>query len=151
MPQLAGPTDPAADARWPDVKPRKGFFTDTSICIGCKACEVACKEWNHNPRDGDLDLLGSSYDNTGALGASTWRHVAFVEQGREHIEQARATGRALVDLGMPGAGPPTPARPPAPPALGRPTPGRLPGRPSPPRPARRRQKRCHRTQTNSAG
>ena len=82
MPQFAGPTDPAADARWPDAKPRKGFFTDTSICIGCKACEVACKEWNHNPRDGDLELLGSSYDNTGALGASTWRHVAFVEQGR---------------------------------------------------------------------
>jgi formate dehydrogenase iron-sulfur subunit len=118
MPQLAGPTDPAADARWPDVKPRKGFFTDTSICIGCKACEVACKEWNHNPRDGDLDLLGSSYDNTGALGASTWRHVAFIEQGGERIEQARATGQALVDLGMPGVGPPTPtptpARPPAP-------------------------------------
>jgi formate dehydrogenase iron-sulfur subunit len=109
MPQLAGPTDPAADARWPDVKPRKGFFTDTSICIGCKACEVACKEWNHNPRDGDLDLLGSSYDNTGALGASTWRHVAFIEQGREHIEQARATGRALVDLGMPSVGPPAAA------------------------------------------
>ena len=132
MPQLAGPTDPAADARWPDVKPRKGFFTDTSICIGCKACEVACKEWNHNPRDGNLDLLGSSYDNTGALGASTWRHVAFVEQGREHIEQARATGRALVDLGMPGAGPPTSARPPAPAWADRPRAGR--GRPSPPRP-----------------
>jgi formate dehydrogenase iron-sulfur subunit len=106
MPQLAGPTDPAADARWPDVKPRKGFFTDTSICIGCKACEVACKEWNRNPRDGDLDLLGSSYDNTGALGASTWRHVAFIEQGGERIEEARATGRALVDLGMPSVGPP---------------------------------------------
>jgi formate dehydrogenase iron-sulfur subunit len=109
MPQLAGPTDPAADARWPEVKPRKGFFTDTSICIGCKACEVACKEWNHNPRDGDLNLLESSYDNTGALGASTWRHVAFIEQGGERIEQARATGRALVDLGMPGVGPPVPA------------------------------------------
>jgi len=106
MPQLAGPTDPAADARWPDVKPRKGFFTDTSICIGCKACEVACKEWNRNPRDGDLDLLESSYDNTGALGASTWRHVAFVEQGGERISEARASGRALVDLGMPGVGPP---------------------------------------------
>jgi formate dehydrogenase iron-sulfur subunit len=25
---------------------RYGFFTDTSLCIGCKACEVACKEWN---------------------------------------------------------------------------------------------------------
>ncbi|MGD0703434.1 MAG: 4Fe-4S dicluster domain-containing protein [Trebonia sp.] len=111
MPQLSGPTDPAADARWTDVKPRKGFFTDTSICIGCKACEVACKEWNHNPRDGDLELLGSSYDNTGALGASTWRHVAFIEQGRERIEQARETGRALVDLGMPGVGAPKPAGP----------------------------------------
>ena len=49
MGQLAGPTDPAHDARWQDAKPRKGFFTDTSICIGCKACEVACKEWNRNP------------------------------------------------------------------------------------------------------
>ena len=59
MGQLAGPTDPArrrAVARTP--KPRKGFFTDTSICIGCKACEVACKEWNRNPQDGDLELLG---------------------------------------------------------------------------------------------
>ncbi len=82
-------------------KPRKGFFTDTSICIGCKACEVACKEWNRNPRDGDLELLGSSYDNTGALGASTWRHVAFIEQGRDRIEEARESGRALIDLGMP--------------------------------------------------
>jgi formate dehydrogenase iron-sulfur subunit len=60
-------------------QPRKGFFTDTSICIGCKACEVACKEWNAVPDDG-FNLLGSSYDNTGALGASTWRHVAFIEQ-----------------------------------------------------------------------
>ena len=58
---------------------RVGFFTDTSVCIGCKACEVACKEWNLVPEDG-INLLGSSYDNTGALGASTWRHVAFVEQ-----------------------------------------------------------------------
>src|ERR1700757_1672925 len=109
MGQLVGPTDPATDARWSDPKPRKGFFTDTSICIGCKACEVACKEWNRNPRDGDLELLGSSYDNTGALGASTWRHVAFVEQKSERIEEARATGRALIDLGMPGMGPPAPA------------------------------------------
>jgi formate dehydrogenase iron-sulfur subunit len=123
MPQLAGPTDPAADARWPDVKPRKGFFTDTSICIGCKACEVACKEWNHNPRDGDLELLRSSYDNSGALGASTWRHVAFIEQGRERIEQARETGRTLVDLGMPGMGAPAPAAPaPAAPAPAAPAP-----------------------------
>ncbi|MFJ9038647.1 4Fe-4S dicluster domain-containing protein [Streptomyces sp. NPDC102406] len=58
---------------------RVGFFTDTSVCIGCKACEVACKEWNAIPEDG-LELTGMSYDNTQALGASTWRHVAFIEQ-----------------------------------------------------------------------
>ena len=60
---------------------RVGFFTDTSICIGCKACEVACKEWNGVPDDG-FEWLGMSYDNTGGLGADTWRHVAFIEQQR---------------------------------------------------------------------
>jgi formate dehydrogenase iron-sulfur subunit len=109
MGQLSGPTDPTADAHWEDAQPRKGFFTDTSICIGCKACEVACKEWNHNPQDGNLELLESSYDNTGALGASTWRHVAFVEQDKERIVQARESGRVLVNLGMPRIGPPAAA------------------------------------------
>jgi formate dehydrogenase iron-sulfur subunit len=62
-----------------EARPRVGFFTDTSICIGCKACEVACKEWNLVPEDGLL-WTGESYDNTSALGANSWRHVAFVEQ-----------------------------------------------------------------------
>jgi formate dehydrogenase iron-sulfur subunit len=61
---------------------RVGFFTDSSICIGCKACEVACKEWNLVPEDG-LNFLANSYDNSGGLGADTWRHVAFVEQATE--------------------------------------------------------------------
>ena len=64
---------------WTDEQPRMGFFTDTSVCIGCKACEVACKEWNAVPDDG-FDLLGSSYDNTGSLSANTWRHVEFIEK-----------------------------------------------------------------------
>ena len=62
-----------------DARPRVGFFTDTSLCIGCKACEVACKEWNHVPDD-IAPWTGESYDNTRSLGADTWRHVAFVEQ-----------------------------------------------------------------------
>ncbi|EIE98861.1 4Fe-4S dicluster domain-containing protein [Saccharomonospora glauca] len=79
---LYGPLDdPAADAGHTDPPPRVGFFTDTSICIGCKACEVACKEWNQVPDDG-FDLLGMSFDNTGMLGANSWRHVAFIEQER---------------------------------------------------------------------
>ena len=60
---------------------RMGFFTDTSICIGCKACEVACKEWNQVPQDGQT-WTGNSYDNTGTIGCNSWRHVAFVEQTR---------------------------------------------------------------------
>ena len=62
-----------------DAKPRVGFFTDTTVCIGCKACEVACKEWNLIPEDG-LEWTGQSYDNTGQLDANSWRHVAFIEQ-----------------------------------------------------------------------
>ncbi|MFN2595449.1 MAG: 4Fe-4S dicluster domain-containing protein [Actinomycetota bacterium] len=57
----------------------KGFFTDTTVCIGCKACEVACKQWNQLPDDGLL-FTGMSYDNTVDLSASTWRHVAFIER-----------------------------------------------------------------------
>jgi formate dehydrogenase iron-sulfur subunit len=54
------------------------FLTDSTLCIGCKACEVACKEWNELGEDG-LNFSGFSYDNTGAVGHSTWRHVKFVE------------------------------------------------------------------------
>ena len=80
--RLSGPLDDvAADAGHLVHPQRVGFFTDTSICIGCKACEVACKEWNAVPEDG-IDLLGMSMDNTGMLGANSWRHVAFVEQHR---------------------------------------------------------------------
>jgi formate dehydrogenase iron-sulfur subunit len=63
-----------------------GFFTDPTVCIGCKACEVACKEWNDVPDDGFV-WSGNSYDNTGHLGASTWRHVLFVEQDRQKGNQ----------------------------------------------------------------
>ena len=56
-----------------------GFFTDTTLCIGCKACEVACKQWNELPSDG-FEFTGQSYDNTGELSGTTWRHVKFVEQ-----------------------------------------------------------------------
>jgi formate dehydrogenase iron-sulfur subunit len=66
----------------PEAKPRVGFFTDTSLCIGCKACEVACKEWNRVP-ESPQGFTGNSYDNSIDLGANRWRHVAFVEQRKE--------------------------------------------------------------------
>ncbi|WP_256820240.1 4Fe-4S dicluster domain-containing protein [Dietzia sp. Die43] len=108
-----GDIDPAEDNGYADPPPRKGFFTDTSVCIGCKACEVACKEWNLIPSDG-LELTGMSYDNTQALGASTWRHVAFIEQevparsgahaGAPSAPAAPAPAApAPVDLGIPAS------------------------------------------------
>jgi formate dehydrogenase iron-sulfur subunit len=99
---LSGPLpDPTTDAGWSGDHPKRvGFFTDTSVCIGCKACEVACKEWNTLPMDDAhgvrdvIGLSGMSYDNTGQLGANSWRHVAFIEQTR------------TVDLPMPTFGRP---------------------------------------------
>ena len=74
-------TEPARDTQSSVLSPQSslGFLTDTTLCIGCKACEVACKQWNQLPMD-DFGWTGYSYDNTGDLGATTWRHVAFVER-----------------------------------------------------------------------
>jgi formate dehydrogenase iron-sulfur subunit len=82
-------------------QPRMGFFTDTSLCIGCKACEVACKAWNNVPQGG-FELTGMSYDNTSELGADSWRHVAFIEQS------VPADGATVTDLGLPEVGVPDP-------------------------------------------
>ena len=63
----------------PEMREQTGFFTDTTLCIGCKACEIACKQWNQLPADG-FQWTGFSYDNTVTLSDTTWRHVAFIEQ-----------------------------------------------------------------------
>jgi formate dehydrogenase iron-sulfur subunit len=94
---LAGDTDPATADGYSSPPPRMGFFTDTSVCIGCKACEVACKEWNHVPEDG-LNFTGMSYDNTAGLGADTWRHVAFIEQRKPLASQDPGVSHAGMDV-----------------------------------------------------
>ena len=94
---------------------RMGFFTDTTTCIGCKACEVACKQWNDLPADGSEFRRGGSYDHTGELGASTWRHVRFVELAERQADApvldldldllAAAGAAPEVDVGAAGAAP----------------------------------------------
>ncbi len=78
-------------------QPAMGFFTDTSICIGCKACEVACKQWNQLPAS-DPVWRGTSYDNTGQLGPTTWRHVQFIEQVKRREPGERQV--PMLDLPM---------------------------------------------------
>ncbi len=89
-------------------QPAMGFFTDTSLCIGCKACEIACKQWNQLPAS-DPVWTGSSYDNTGQLSATTWRHVQFIEHigqrenGRNaQIEEQIARSNGTIPLIPPG-------------------------------------------------
>jgi formate dehydrogenase iron-sulfur subunit len=76
------------------AKQRMGFYTDTTVCIGCKACEVACKQWNRLPAtDGGIrEMTGASYDNTGGMDNAHWRHVKFIEQ----FSEDRRTGRWLM-------------------------------------------------------
>jgi formate dehydrogenase iron-sulfur subunit len=89
------PASHGPESYGPEAQERVGFFTDTSVCIGCKACEVACKEWNLVPEDG-LVWTGESYDNTSELGANTWRHVTFVEQNEpQRVDGDEDDGDAL--------------------------------------------------------
>src|SRR6266540_4950187 len=62
-----------------EITPGKayGFFTDTSVCIGCKACEVACKEWNL--LQGNEPTFLDGYDNTGSLDGQNWRYVQLID------------------------------------------------------------------------
>jgi formate dehydrogenase iron-sulfur subunit len=101
---MRGDSDPAAQGGYGEHPPRMGFFTDTSVCIGCKACEVACKEWNAIPDNGLL-FTGMSYDNTVGLGADTWRHVAFIEQNKPIA--AQDAGLTHIRGAIPPENPPT--------------------------------------------
>ncbi len=71
-----------------------GFFTDTTVCIGCKACEVACKEWNLLPADASNGWR-PSYDHTEALSATSWRHVKFIEAFDEPAPDAGPSATPL--------------------------------------------------------
>src|SRR3989475_12039969 len=86
-----------------------GFFTDTTVCIGCKACQVACHQWNGLPaalaeqptttRSGkSLPITGNSYDNTGSFSDVNWRHVKFIEQFSADPNRTQAAWLMMSDV-----------------------------------------------------
>src|SRR3954465_15104740 len=86
-----------------------GFFTDITVCIGCKACQVACHQWNDlpawtddRPREAgrvELPVLsGMSYDNTRSLSAVNWRHVKFIEQFSPDPDRTEAAWLMMSDV-----------------------------------------------------
>ena len=86
----------------PKPQTSTGFYTDTTVCIGCKACEVACKQWNQLPSDG-FNWSGNSYDNTNELSATTWRHVKFIEQFSHESTSTLTSLEQLASLGQPAS------------------------------------------------
>src|SRR5262249_38183277 len=85
-----------------------GFFTDITVCIGCKACQVACHQWNDlpawsaaQPKDGRVSLptlSGDSYDNTRSLSDVNWRHVKFIEQFSADPDRSQAAWLMMSDV-----------------------------------------------------
>lgn len=55
----------------------KSMLIDNSKCTGCKACQVACKQWNELPAD-DVEFVGS-YESPQQFSGNTWTRVRFKE------------------------------------------------------------------------
>jgi len=53
------------------------MLLDLSLCIGCRACQVACKEWNDLPSE--LTTQTGTYQNPAHLSGDTWKQVKFIE------------------------------------------------------------------------
>jgi len=55
----------------------KAVLYDATKCIGCRACQVACKQWNELP--GEMTINQGSYENPPKLSASTFTKIRFTE------------------------------------------------------------------------
>jgi formate dehydrogenase iron-sulfur subunit len=62
-----------------------GMLIDETRCTGCRACQVACKQWNDLP--GEQTTNHGSYQNPSNLSAKTWSLIEFHE-----IEEGNAVG-----------------------------------------------------------
>ena len=93
------PTRPATPAT-PSTRRASGSSPTPRSASAARPARWPARSGTPCPTTG-FDLLGMSFDNTGALGANSWRHVAF-------IEQPRTTGRQ--DPGLAGLPTGAPAR-----------------------------------------
>jgi len=56
---------------------RKAFMIDTSLCIACRSCQVACKQWNKLPAEATVN--SGSYENPPQLTAYLHNKIEFIE------------------------------------------------------------------------
>lgn len=62
------------------------MLVDIADCIGCKSCEVACKEWNENPAE-RTHFTGSYQSHPGTT-PQTWTVVTFTEDEAGHPDRS---------------------------------------------------------------
>ncbi len=58
---------------------RKGLLVTPELCIGCRGCQTACKEWNKLP--GDRTVNRGTYENPPDLTPNLFNRIRFVEVG----------------------------------------------------------------------
>lgn len=57
----------------------KAMLIDSTRCIGCRACQVACKQWNELPAERTEFFAGKGYQNPRDLSANTWTLITYNE------------------------------------------------------------------------
>lgn len=72
---LLSPTDVEA-AEGLSIENELALLYDTSKCIGCRACQNACREWNNTTPERDA---GGLYDLPGELSADTWTLIKLAK------------------------------------------------------------------------
>ncbi|MFA5866685.1 MAG: 4Fe-4S dicluster domain-containing protein [Actinomycetota bacterium] len=63
----------------------KAMLLDFNLCIGCRACQVACKEWNQN--EGEVTENTGTFENPPDLSSKTWTKIKFIETGKNPDNQ----------------------------------------------------------------
>ena len=56
----------------------RAMLIDESRCMGCRGCQVACKQWNDLPGE-ETENLGS-YENPPELSGITWTKIKYTEK-----------------------------------------------------------------------
>ncbi len=63
---------------------KMAMLNDVSKCMACRACQIACKEWNELPAETTRNW--GSYENPPHLTAHTWTRVSFRETTGSEVE-----------------------------------------------------------------
>lgn len=61
----------------------KAMMVDISRCMGCRGCQVACKQWNR--LQAETTSFTGIYQNPPNLSPKTWRYVRFFESVRDEM------------------------------------------------------------------